>query len=331
MLFVVAISLLGQTGQERNLDQAILESVANIYQHIRHFHQGTIIAVDNISATSYGEKRGNDISIYITNEISKHLNNINIGRRFIIRDRIEHIDIGRREITFGESEEVNERTAQNRGQFIGAQIVIYGSIKPMGNSRYYLEIRAAQVETWQNLYLYTMNINTEDFERKFSPPITPSREKPRRERPQLPSWDPEVDPVVFIGWGLSGESYKIIMELGLQSGIAFNSFNDNYLSLLLDINGGIGFDSSYSTNDDESSFSTFNLGGLIEYRFAKAISFGAGGGIGGMNGNMYPYIRGAVSILFFDGDLNFGAFYDYNFEFRYKFGVRMYGNLLTML
>jgi TolB-like protein len=140
----------------------------------------------------------------------------------------------------------------------------------------------------------------------------------------------KTDPSVSFYYGVNIAHYKTIIEIGFQPGIAFDSSGDNYLSLLLDINGGLGIDSTKQTSEDGFVFGIYNIGGLIDYSFAKTISIGIGGGMGGMKDNVFPYIRGAVSVLFYDGALNVGLFYDYNFDKGYRVGIRMYGNILRI-
>jgi len=267
-----------------------------------------------------------EISEYIYNELTKYFL---INPRIKLVDR-QNLDKARDELNFNMSSEVDDKTAQGIGHFIGAQVVVFCSLKKLGNNYRFL-VRAITVETGEVQGIYTANITENSLKTIFGTLDPPIQRQPNKTSISKSSWEPpKVNPSVFFYWGVDAYPYKIILEIGLQPGIAFDTSKDNYLSLLLDINGGLGFDTSYQTSEDGFLFSIYNIGGLIDYRFARKVSIGIGGGMGGMNDNIFPYIRGAVSVLFYDGNFNVGVFYDYNFDYGYRFGIRMYGNLLNI-
>jgi TolB-like protein len=286
LYFIVAFCVFGQ---EIDLDIAINES-ANYF--IERLPQKMRIAITNFGAESYGS---NSISEYIIDEIVELF--VNNGR-FSMIDR-QNIDRARNELDFNMSGEVSDETAQLIGHFLGAQTVIFGSIKPMGNIVRF-QLRAIGVKTAEILGIYTANIRKNDITRIFGKP------------PKLPRTHINVIPEFSLDPGLFE-----FFQPGLQAGLSING-----LHILLDVNTEFSGTAEWS----------YHIGGLMETGILNLIIIGLGGGIGGgwTSVDSYPYIRGSLSMRFFDNFLKAGIHYDYNIDYGYKFGFRVHLNIRSI-
>ena len=136
-------------GQEVNLDTAIREA-ANDFM-------GKLPGNTRMAITNFGAPI-NDISEYIVDGLLTHFLN---SRKYSIVDR-RFIDQARNELNFNMSGEVSDETAQSIGRFIGAQVVIFGSLRKVGNV-YRFQLRAIKVETMELQGLFTINISQRDL------------------------------------------------------------------------------------------------------------------------------------------------------------------------
>jgi len=152
-------------GQELTLDQAINEST--LYFNSRLPKQAKV-AVINFDARSY-TSRSAIISEYIIDELEKNL--VNNGN-FSMVDR-QNIDKARNELSFNMSGEVSDESAQSIGRFLGAQVVIFGSIEPLGNIIRF-RVRAIRVESGEILGVDTRNVQQSDVKRIFGKTPKPS-------------------------------------------------------------------------------------------------------------------------------------------------------------
>jgi TolB-like protein len=163
---VFLISCLSVFGQELTLDQAINTSI--VYLNGR-LPQWAKIAVINFGVESY-TSLSNMISEYIIDDMVKYF--VNNGN-FSIVDR-QNLDKARNELKFNMSGEVSDESAQSIGRFLGAQVVIFGSIKPLGNIIRF-QVRALRVETAEILGIYTVNVQKNDITRVFGTPPKPPK------------------------------------------------------------------------------------------------------------------------------------------------------------
>jgi hypothetical protein len=86
--------------------------------------------------------------------------------------------MARKELNFNMSGEVNDETAQKIGRFLGAQVVVFGYIKPMGNTVRF-KVCAITVETAEILGIYMENIKKGDITGTFGKePEPPEPPKP---------------------------------------------------------------------------------------------------------------------------------------------------------
>jgi len=296
--FIISFSLFGQ---DKNLDTAIIEA-ANYFNE--RLPRRTRIAVTNIGAESYGSRAGN-ISEYIIDGIIKNF--VDRGN-FSIVER-QHIDRARNEIRFNMSEEVSDQTAQRIGNFLGAEVVIFGSIKPMGNVVIF-QVRAIRVSTAEIIGIYRVNIQENDINRIFG----------RQEKQSGPPL--VIKPLHRFGFELAGgvETGFGIPVLCLQSGVFIGNF-----SIFFETSGGLYLMSFGGGDIAPGAFSAI-LGGAIDYKFINTFILGIGGGIGGSIGVMgsiyYPYVKGAFSIIeedFFKFEIFYKHFF---FEHGSRFGVK---------
>ena len=295
--FLIEIQIFGQ---EISLDTAINESAQYFIERINNLPQQRIsIAVTNFG-TEFYSSQSNIISEYILDELIKYFVNYS---RFTIVDR-QRLNEARNELNFNMSGEVNDETAQYIGRIIGAQIVVFGSIKPMGNVVRF-QARAIRVETAEILGIYTGNVRQNDLARIFGRP-------PKQQRPPL-----ELTPVGYlrifdIGFGPN------VLELlwGIQGGILLGNY-DNGFNFLADLSGGFDFEGTGS----------LNFGGIIEKRFLGFFIIGLGGGVALNNfvsDDFYPYIRGTIAMTFME-IIKIGVYYDHHFDHGYKIGISLFG------
>ena len=112
---------------------------------------GTSIAVINIESQ---EKR---LSDYIINELINVIVN-NGSLRVVTRQRIDELQ---NELNFNMSGFVSDDTAQSIGRFVGAEVIVIGSITPIGNV-YRLNIQIIRTETGEIIRAYGYDINYDD-------------------------------------------------------------------------------------------------------------------------------------------------------------------------
>jgi TolB-like protein len=120
---------------------------------------GGIPARSKVAVTSFSAPSAS-ISEYTLDEITKELVN---NRGFTVVDR-RYLEEARKELDLNMYGEISEENAQEFGRFLGAQIVIFGSIKPFGKD-YRMQARALQVETGEILVMYTATIDGRDIDR----------------------------------------------------------------------------------------------------------------------------------------------------------------------
>jgi TolB-like protein len=150
--------------QDMNLDDAIRE--ASMY------FMGRIPDSSKIAITNFGSS-SEEMSEYIIDDLTKYI--VDSGK-FIMVDR-RYLENARSELNFSMTGEVSDDTAQRIGHFVGAQIVISGSIKPQG-SIYRMQIRAIMVETAQIVGIETKNIRPRDINRLFAERIPEAEKEP---------------------------------------------------------------------------------------------------------------------------------------------------------
>jgi TolB-like protein len=112
---------------------------------------GTPIAMINIETQ---EKR---LSDYIINELTDVIVNKE-NLRVVTRQRIDELQ---NELNFNMSGYVSDNTAQSIGKFVGAEVIVTGSITPVGNV-YRLNIQTIRTETGEILRAYGYDIVYDD-------------------------------------------------------------------------------------------------------------------------------------------------------------------------
>jgi hypothetical protein len=145
-LFLGAAFLSAQTVR---LDDAI-ESAAAYFNG--QLPQGAKIAVTNIQSD------WPDISNYIIEELTtKFITGGSLNP--VVRDR-EQLSRVQSELSFQASGNVSDKTAKDIGWYIGAEMIISGSFKRLGNM-YRLSVSAMEVETARFAGMQTYNIHTD--------------------------------------------------------------------------------------------------------------------------------------------------------------------------
>jgi tetrahydromethanopterin S-methyltransferase subunit G len=299
---------------ETTLDDALKEAALYFTERLP---SGTRIAISNFNAPLTG------ISEYIIDDMIKYLIE---SRKFSIVDR-QYLSKARDEISLNVSGEVNDETAQKIGRFVGAQIILYGAIKPVGKI-YRLQARAIKVETAEIQEVYTCNIKTNDITRMFAFPF------PHDKPPLAFSFNFIVDYYTEMFFG-----NKIIygfLPLGFDAGIKMKPTRGCSWLLFADLALGLSIDdvsnepNKYSAENYPELGLQYRIGGIAAAQSGNLIT-GAGGGMKyNMENADYPYLRGSVSYLFLENLMRAGVTVDYNFnnsfEAGFLFGIGLYGN-----
>lgn len=284
-----------------DLDTAIRE--ASVY-FIGQVAQNSRIAISNFGASS------SDISDYIIDDITKHI--VDSGKLLMVDRR--YLMEAREELKFNMSEEVSDETAQKIGHLVGAQIVLFGSIKPLRQA-YRIQIRAIKVETGEIQGIYTRNIQEEDIERLF--PVMP------------------VSPLEFdasFNWGyfldLGGGSI-VGFDMNLlsgQLGAMIEPSRGLPFFLLMDMTlFGVGFTNLADDYGSKIMSIPIRIGGTAEIAIHKFLLGIGGGWVGSfiIGHYSFPYVRGSASLFFADNIGKLGLYVDYNFDMGLKFGIRL--------
>jgi TolB-like protein len=307
---IVAINIFGQG---ITLNRAINESAQYFIERINNLPQQRIsVAVTNFGTESYSSQ-SDIMSEYIIDELIKYFIN---NSRFTMVDR-QKLNEARRELYFNMSLDVSDETAQLIGRFIGAQVVIFGSIKPMGNVVRF-QVRAIRVETAEILGIYTGNVRQNDITRIFGRQPKP----PKSPKPTRPPREPfDVKPIGYLNIVNIGFGELIDYEFlwGVQGGILLGNYYNGF-NFLFDLSGGFG-----AVGDKPGG--SLHFGGIAEKRFAGLFLFGLGGGVGlnkAVSEEFYPYLRGTISVSIIEV-FKIGIYFDYNFDYRYKIGFQVLG------
>jgi TolB-like protein len=133
MLMAGILQSMAYAQESLTLDQALQESVVYFKDRI---DPGSKIVVLNFQSDYL------DLSNYLIDETIALL--VNLGNMTVV-DR-QNLETIRQEMDFQLSGEVSDESAQSIGRKLGAQIIVSGSIAPLGDL-YRLRVRAIEVET----------------------------------------------------------------------------------------------------------------------------------------------------------------------------------------
>lgn len=136
-------------GQAVNLDTAIRTSAEEIGERI---DPGTKIAVWNIKSVS------EDLSTYVIEGMNEAL--VQDDKLELAERDPEKLEAIRGEIAFGDSDEVNNRSAAQFGRLTGAKVLVTGSVDIAGG-RYKLRIQALEAESGVRRYSKTFDIQND--------------------------------------------------------------------------------------------------------------------------------------------------------------------------
>jgi TolB-like protein len=146
LLFVCAVCSFAQE-QTGTLDRAIKNSMMYFAERLP---EGGNLVVLNFGAPT------TKLSDYIIEELTISI--VNDGRLTVVDRR--NLYLLQEEMDFQMSGEVSDETAQTIGQKLGAQIIVSGSIVPLGN-RHRMRVQAIEVETARILGAQTYTILTD--------------------------------------------------------------------------------------------------------------------------------------------------------------------------
>jgi TolB-like protein len=299
-----------KTVADRTIEQILLRNIPDVFD-LASSSRSITVAILDFDCLS------NTLSEYVASDLTKYfLGNI----KFTIVDR-QNLDRAKRELNFNMSLDVNEETAQRIGHFVGAQVVVFGSIKPLGNM-YRMQARAITVEKGIVLAQENINIRKRDI-KPFIGSLRPSR------GPISLSGLKPLEPVeasAVIGMGASfltsgGTVGWDLMTAVVHAGINLQSSGGFFLNILGDAGAGLGV-----------GFGSYYCGGSVEILLLKYFLIGAGGGMTGANDSssgdaiipFSPYVRGSLAFRLFPDtfdQMSIKAFYDYNFDYGFRLGV----------
>jgi TolB-like protein len=126
------------------LDEAINQSMTYLSGRLT---RGAKVVVLNLNAPS------KELSDYIIEELTAYI--VNEGTLTVVDRR--NLELLQQELNFQMSGEVSDETAQEIGRKLGAQIIISGSISPLGEN-YRMRIQAIGVESAQILGVQTASV-----------------------------------------------------------------------------------------------------------------------------------------------------------------------------
>jgi TolB-like protein len=133
--------------QSITIDSGIKTSAEYFNQQLQNGLSVAVLGVESDSRT---------LSAYIMNELTSYFVN---GSKFTVVDR-QNLDRLQEEVDYQLSGEVSDETAQSIGTRIGAQTVILGSIRQVGNV-YRLDLRAVSVESGAIQGIYGQDITND--------------------------------------------------------------------------------------------------------------------------------------------------------------------------
>jgi hypothetical protein len=134
MVFLVLLCIAAVESQETvTIDTAIINSAEHF---INRLPAGSTVVILNF------ESAHEKLAVYVIDELTMYL--VNDGRLIVV-DRL-NLEAIRLEMDFQISGEVSDESAQAIGRMLGAQTIISGMVRPMGNV-YRLTTRAIAVET----------------------------------------------------------------------------------------------------------------------------------------------------------------------------------------
>jgi len=219
----------------KSLDDA-LESAAN--KVMREIEREILLGNISVAILNF-EAPTNSISKHIDIKLTEYFRK---NRRFMPTDR-QRLDIARRELAFNLSGEVSDDTAQSIGKFVGAQVVVFGSIEKYG-SNYRLWIRATSFE-----WVVTVGQAIE-FVKDIVPP-------------------PPLQPFfgISLGTNIGPVGWEVITG-GVQAGVQVKKL----FNVLLDGGAGLGL-------IDDPDFLCLNFGTMLEIHLGANGRLGFGGGI----------------------------------------------------
>jgi hypothetical protein len=226
LLFFFTVSLYAQnvetldnaikTVAERSIEQIILRNIPEVFD----FNSNTIsVAIMDFDCSSKA------LSEYIVSELTKYfLRNM----KFTPVER-KKLDNARRELKFNMSSDVDDNSAQRIGKFVGAKVVIFGTVKPFGKM-YRMEARAIAVEKGIILAQENVNIREKDI-KPFMAQIsanTKAEEKIRKTEENKREAEKLFEDYSFFNYLLLlGYTYTPNAQLGFSIGVfgVYTSWN----------------------------------------------------------------------------------------------------------
>jgi len=165
LFFFICISLYGQN---ISFDD-VIRNAANVINS--NLPQNAIVAVSNFEI---GIRTGqpNVSADFIITEITRHFVNF---QRYRVVDR-QRLDEAKKELDLNKTAGFNLSDAQRIGNFVGADIVIFGYIRQVGDI-YHFYVQANRTETGDVISIFTTPIDERNVRTRIPPPPSPPRQK----------------------------------------------------------------------------------------------------------------------------------------------------------
>jgi len=209
---IMASAVVGQTGQQDELNTAVREASDNLNSKIP---KGNKIVILNVQSGS------NDLSDYI---ISKLIENVINDDFFTAVDR-QQLDAIQAEQQFQMSGAVDDKDALAIGKFFGAQTIVSGAVNNIGKL-YNLSIRALDVQTAQVQAQFNRNIAASEIlssllggggaiQQQQATPAQPAQQTiPAQQTKTMYKWYEESD----------GKPRSLKKRISLETGGAFSPY-----------------------------------------------------------------------------------------------------------
>jgi len=221
-VIVMTASVFAQTGQQDELKTAVREATDRLNSRIP---KGNKIVILNVQSGS------DDISEYVISELVE--NTINDGFYTVV-DR-QQLDAIQSEQQFQMSGAVDDKSALEIGKFLGAQTIISGAVRSIGEG-YRLSIRALDVQTAQVQAQFNRDITASKI---LSSLLGGGNAAIPQQQQTIPIQQTKTKYEIYEA--SDGKSRSLKKRISLEAGGAFSPYGISYGDRTIDGIGGGGY------------------------------------------------------------------------------------------
>jgi len=210
MLTLLSVNIFPQS---MTLDEAIKITASELGQRI----SGSKMPI-NFSLTEHKIAVLNFTSdwVKLSGYVIDELNNAIVRNGSLTVVDRQQLDLVRQEQKFQISGDVDDKSAQNIGKFLGAQSVLSGSFTVIGNTTYRFRIRVIAVETGVLLYSNSLDIKKDALLTALMPASPKSPKTKETWKPRNPIFD---DYTIYNSLAIVGYVYSHGLPLGFSFGL----------------------------------------------------------------------------------------------------------------